>query len=265
MSKTKGSKIKRTHKKTRKRRRRKSTQKQRRKRRKKRKRKKTRSLKGGNNFISVQQIRNMITGIDNPHLNEFCGIFTQNRIEMLNWGNRSSCSIDKQSRMGSQGEWHAHTIASKYFPSPEDLLLVIRHPQTLSRIFTDFGYWEVKGDGGVRAGVRKLQNGNWEVNKNRQSDFAIGGGGYLHLDPQDLREKKHISRDPNTIYGQLNIFGDELYRSNASLPNTRFAPKGKARILNIQHGHLPQALYVYINKVNSIIGQFNANLDFKPY
>jgi hypothetical protein len=164
-------------------------------------------------------------------------------------------------RRNSIAEWHAHTIASKYYPSPEDILVVIKYPQKEGRIYTNYGFWTLRGDGGVTAGVRRQV---WsQTNQLRLKDFRAGGNNpkYEKISKQERRENQQISRDPQTVYGRLNQAGDTLYYSVASLRNDF----GHARVLNLQIPGATDALGTYIDAVNSTIGEYGAGINFVPY
>jgi len=241
--------------------------------------KKTRTFKGGNHhapprLITPVEIIQLIQGNGNPEFQEFCGIVPQNNPDsflLTNIGLRSSCLLcDDRIEQGciekyrrhSIAEWHAHTIKSKYYPSPEDILTVIKYPQIESRIYTNYGFWTIRGDGGVMARVRTADG--TRVDQNRLKVFRAGGNNpiYERFSKQQRRQNREISRDQQTVYGKLNHAGDILYNSAASQSNNYGA---HARVLNLQIPGATDALGNYIDAVNNIIREFGAGINFVPY
>ena len=77
---------------------------------------------------------------------EYCGIITSDyRYILTHQGKQSSCSIGSF-KDEYLGEWHLHSHISKYYPSPEDILNVIKNKVIISQVFTGPVYWTIKCD-----------------------------------------------------------------------------------------------------------------------
>ena len=90
-------------------------------------------VQGGPQAITPQQIRNDIE----TQSREICGYVDQDGIFLSHIGERSQCSIGElEKNQQINTIWHTHSHVSKFYPSPEDILKVIKS----KNIHTEFIY-----------------------------------------------------------------------------------------------------------------------------
>jgi hypothetical protein len=109
--------------------------------------------KGGNPFnFNQPDINNILSTLGQEV--EYCGHFQNNDgilfvvSDQTNKGDfdngRAMCSYNSYNNI----VWHTHPNTSKYYPSLEDILKVLKHDIIyFSYIFTQFGYWTMYFEG----------------------------------------------------------------------------------------------------------------------
>lgn len=107
---------------------------------------------GGNNFQidyeTIDEIKELLN-----HNVEYCGNFIDNYeyLSIDGQPNPGGLTNDRKScnyKYYSPIIWHTHPVSSKYYPSVEDIVKVLKHDIiTHSFIFTPFGYWILNYDG----------------------------------------------------------------------------------------------------------------------
>ena len=82
-----------------------------------------RPIQGGPQRITPEQIRDDIE----TQSREICGFVNQGVIFLSHVGQRSQCSIEElEKNQQIDTIWHTHSHVSKFYPSPEDILKVIK-------------------------------------------------------------------------------------------------------------------------------------------
>jgi hypothetical protein len=110
---------------------------------------KRKQLGGGEVIMSLEQI---IDSINTSHA-EICGYINGNK-QFIKTNDGPEIKLDAQGKRISAGScqmkqnypklWHTHPAISKYYPSFEDIVKVLKHQINISTIYTKYGYWVLK-------------------------------------------------------------------------------------------------------------------------
>ncbi len=107
-----------------------------------------------NHFV-FDKDNNLNSLLQHPDVPELCGvIIDSNRLSIDGIGEwledvdgtptRGTCNYKEYANK----IWHTHPISSKFYPSPEDIIKVLKHSCIIdSYIFTPFGYWVITFEG----------------------------------------------------------------------------------------------------------------------
>ena len=102
-----------------------------------------------NRFVEMVNFIKEIT-IDSNIEHEICGTFEkhqsgyivkQHEVDSIPGESRKHCRYEYHNKF----IWHSHPTSSKFFPSLEDILKIIKHARIeYSYIFTTFGFWTLR-------------------------------------------------------------------------------------------------------------------------
>ena len=116
---------------------------------KRNKKTKKKCIGGGEVVMSLEQI---VYNINNSQ-SEICGYINVNN-QFIKTNDGTGIRFDAQGNRISPGScqlkqnypviWHTHPAISKYYPSFEDIIKVLKHSTIISYIYTKYGYWILK-------------------------------------------------------------------------------------------------------------------------
>jgi hypothetical protein len=139
---------------------------------------------------------------------EYCGIITHdNRYILTHQGKQSSCSISSF-KDKYPGEWHLHSHISKYYPSPEDILNVIKNKVIISQVFTGPVYWTIKCDKQWGKLPNFYEGGDIYTGIKQLNDLLYGTTVSLAIDDRNARDTDNTQI--SVLHEYINVLNTNL-------------------------------------------------------